>query len=356
MSRMQAAYLEKPGKITVTEVPIPAIDFDEVLVKVERCGVCMTDVHMYRGSFPVKMPIILGHEFSGTVVDTGKNAGNYTNTDNPAPIKVGDGVTVVVNINCGACPSCLVGKINLCENPEILGAGEKAWDGAFAEYVRVPSRLLYKIPSGVSFATAAFTEPFACCLHAIDICRIKEGDSVVIIGAGAMGLLLLELVKLRSPSLIIVSEPLQERRSLAKKKGADVTIDPAQSDVVSQVREITTGKGVNVVIEVVGLSKTVEDAIQMTRKGGLVNIFGVPDTDAISNIKPFDVYFSELKIVGTFSFTLDTFRRTLQLFSLSHRLDIEYILTNELFLAELEKAFLMMERHEGLKKQIVFEQ
>ena len=353
MKKMEAAYLERPGKIVVRRIPIPSIEKNEILVRVARCGVCMTDVHMYKGSFPVKMPVILGHEFSGTVEKVGEKITSYANLTGQIPIKVGDRVSAIPIINCGLCPACLKGKGNLCESAQSIGgAGEIVNNGAFAQYIKLPARVLYKLPDNLSYIAGAFIEVTACCLHGIDLSRIKEGDSVLLIGAGMVGLLLLELVKLQGPSQIIVSEGISERRKLAKARGADFVIDPMRTDPVNEVKEITSGQGVDVVIEAVGSPQTTEQAIQMAKKGGIVNIFGVADAKAFSQIKPFDVYFRELTVVGTYALTLDTFNRAAKLLA-SGRLDIDYLLTDEFPLHQLEKAILMMEKKKGLKKQIV---
>jgi len=353
MKKMGAAYLERPGKIVVRRIPIPSIEKNEILVRVARCGVCMTDVHMYKGSFPVKMPVILGHEFSGTVEKVGEKVTSYANLTGQIPIKVGDRVSAIPIINCGLCPACLKGKGNLCESAQSIGgAGEIVNNGAFAQYIKLPARVLYKLPDNLSYIAGAFIEVTACCLHGIDLSRIKEGDSVLLIGAGTVGLLLLELIKLQGPSQIIVSEGISERRKLAKTRGADFVIDPMRTDPVNEVKEITSGQGADVVIEAVGSPQTTEQAIQMAKKGGIINIFGVANTNAFSQIKPFDIYFRELTVVGTYAVTLDTFNRAAKLLA-SGRLGIDYLLTEELPLYELKKAIEMMEKKKGLKKQIV---
>jgi len=353
MEKMETAYLERPGKIVIRRTPIPSIEKSDVLVKVVRCGVCMTDVHMYKGRFPVKMPVILGHEFSGTIEKIGEKVTSYANSTSQIPIKIGDRVSAIPLINCGLCPTCLEGRGNLCESAQSIGgAGKIVNNGAFAQYIKLPARILYKLPDNLSYMTGAFIEVTACCLHGIDLSRIKEGGSVLLVGAGAVGLLLLELIKLQGPSQIIVSECISERRKLAKARGADFVIDPMRTNPVSEVKKITSGQGADVVIEAVGSSQTTEQAVQMAKKGGLVNIFGVADTKVFSQIKPFDIYSRELTVVGTYAVTLDTFNRAAKLLA-SGRLGIDYLLTEEFPLCELEKAILMMEKKEGLKKQIV---
>ncbi len=353
MKMMKAAYLEKPGKIVIRRVPIPSIGENEVLVRVARCGVCMTDVHVYKGNFPARMPVILGHEFCGTIEKVGGRVSSYANLTGQIPIRIGDRISATPIISCGYCPACLKGRGNLCERAQALGgASEIVNNGAFAQYIKLPARVLYRLPVNMSYITGAFIEVTACCIHGIDLSRIKEGDSVLLIGAGTVGLLLLELIKLQGPSQIVVSEGNSERRKLAKARGANFVVDPIKTDPVDEVKKITSGQGADVVIEAVGSPQTMEQAIQMAKKGGIVNIFGVAATNAFSRIKPFDIYFRELTVLGTYAVTLDTFNRAAKLLA-SGRLNIDYLLTDEFPLSQLEEAILMMEKKEGLKKQIV---
>lgn len=341
---MRGAILHGVRKLRVEEVETPEAGPEEVLVKVGASGVCTTDLHMYKGEFPVQTPVILGHEFSGTVVEIGSSIKD---------LNVGERVAVNPIITCGLCPSCREGRNNLCDDPLVVGgAGEILVNGGFAEYSVVPRRVVVKIPDDMSFTTGAIVEPVGCAIHGIDLSRIEVANTVGIIGAGPMGLLLLQLAKLRGASQIVISEPMEERRKLASGLGADVVVDPKTEDLGKRVNELTGGRGVDVAIEAVGSTATVKDALGIVKKGGLVEIFGVPPRHEGMEVIPFDIYFKEIEVVGTYAVTNDTFRRAINLLA-SKRIDVEPIITDRLSLDELEKAFSMMEERKGLKKQIV---
>jgi len=357
VKEMSAVVLESqnPNCYSLKKVPVPVIGENEVLIKVARCGICMTDVHAFNGQMRVKPPVILGHEFAGTIVDIGKNVKSYSHKATVVPTKIGDRVTVIPMINCGVCPACTSGKTNLCSDYVSLGgAAEKIVDGAFAEYVKVPINSVFLLPDNMPFKTAALTEPVACCIHGIELCEIKMGDTVVLVGAGTIGLILLQLVRLRGAAKIIVFDLREERRKMASKFGADLTFDSAKVNPVNVILKENGGMLADVVIEAVGSPRTVELAVKLARKGGRINVFGVADNNAISNISPFDVYFRELKIVGTFALTLDSFSHSLALLS-ANRINVDSIITEELPLQEIKIGVEKMIKNEGLKKHIVFE-
>lgn len=341
---MRAAVLHGVRKLRVQEVETPKVGPEEVSIKVGACGVCTTDLHMYKGEFPVKTPVILGHEFSGTVVDVGGSVKD---------LNVGERVAVNPIIPCGLCPPCKEGRNNLCDDPLVIGgAGEVLINGGFAEYAVVPRKVAVRIPDDMPFTAGAAVEPLGCAIHGIDLSRIEVANTVAIIGAGPMGLLLLQLARLRGASKIVVSEPMEERRKLALNLGADVVVNPETEDLAKRVKELTEGRGVDIAIEAVGLTATVKETLGIVKKGGLVTIFGVPPRHAAMEVIPFDIYFREIEVVGTYAVTDDTFRRAIDLLA-SKRISIEPIVTDRLSLDELEKAFSMMEERKGLKKQIV---
>ncbi|MFQ5835254.1 MAG: alcohol dehydrogenase catalytic domain-containing protein [bacterium] len=175
--RMKAIVFKGKHKFELKEVPVPRLGEKDVLIKVDTCGVCGTDVHIYKGTFPADFPVIIGHEFAGTIEETGKGVRNFG---------AGDSVTVDPNTTCEQCEWCRKGQKHLC--PDLVNLGIKV-NGGFAEYARVKEAYVYHLPEDLDLESASFTEPLSCCLHGIDLAQIKSGDSLVILGAGPIGLL-----------------------------------------------------------------------------------------------------------------------------------------------------------------------
>ncbi|MHC1783980.1 MAG: alcohol dehydrogenase catalytic domain-containing protein [Anaerolineaceae bacterium] len=212
---MKAFIYQEPGKGVVCEKTILDPGLAEAQLKVAMCGVCGTDMRIWRGLEPAAHQISLGHEFAGEITKLGDKVTNYS---------VGDRVVVDPNIYCHACEFCMNGEVNLCENLKALGVDI---DGGFAQYCNVPVTQIQKIPDGLSFEEAAFVEPLACALNGIDRAEIKPGQSVMIIGAGPIGLIMVLLAKLRGASQVMLSEKVEWRRSQGKKFGADIVYNPS---------------------------------------------------------------------------------------------------------------------------------
>ena len=340
---MKAAVLRGQRDLRVEEVDNPTLSATDVLVKVRACGVCMTDLHMFTWEFPVQTPVILGHEFSGDIVKIGNGVGG---------IREGERVAVDPILSCGNCSSCAAGRDNLCTNARSIGgAGNVVMNGAFAEYVSVPVNSIGRIPSTISFDQGAFIEPLGCCVHGLDKSRVKAGETVVLIGAGVNGLLLLQLARLAGASTTIVVDMKPERLDLAKKLGADAVLNPSDSDVTEQVKRLTDHEGADLCIECVGSPSTTKQALKLVKPGGRVTIFGVSPVNAEMNFSPFDVYFREIEINGTYAITHDSFRRSIALLS-TNRIDVTSLITDRLGLNEIRRAFELAEKKEGLKKMI----
>jgi len=340
---MKAMVLEGVRKLKLRELPDPEPGPNEVVMKVAYCGVCMTDVHMYTGSFPVKTPIVLGHECSGIVSEVGSEVSR---------VSVGDRVALNPLINCGRCWYCVSGRTNLCENSLVVGgAGTVIINGAYAEYVKVPEYNVVKYEEDVSLRHAALTEPLACAVHGIELARIRQGDRVVVIGAGPIGLMLTQLAMISGCSQVLVLDLRDDRLEVARRVGASDTINPKKQDPVEAIRKATGGRLADVVIEAVGSPRTVEDAFKYVRKGGRIVIFGVSPRDAVANFSPFDVYFRELEVVGSYAVSAESFIRSSALIS-QGRVNLDALITEVYDLEDLEKAILKAEKAEGLKKLV----
>lgn len=265
---MKALVLTAYHRLELLEVPEPPIGPEDVLVRVEYCGICGSDVHGLDGSTGRRRPpLIMGHEASGRIAQLGPAVEGY---------QVGQPVTFDSTIWCGQCLPCRKGLWNLCDQRRVLGVSceEYRQDGAFAEYVAVPQRILYPLPEGVSFAQAALAEPLAVAIHAIRQIPIDIGDTAVVVGAGMIGLLAIQVLRLVGCSRIWAVDVDPLRLELAGQLGAQEAFPADRLDLLAELRHRTQGRGADVVVEAVGLPATVALAVQMVRKGGAVSLVG----------------------------------------------------------------------------------
>ena len=275
-------------RVETWDIPVPGPD--EVLIKVMACGVCGSDVHIYygdQGSTTTVPPQIQGHEFSGIVEEVGENVKGY---------RSGDRVCVDPADNCNSCYYCMNGMMSHCLNMRAIGTNVH---GGFAQYCKVPARLLHRLADDVSFEEGAMAEPLACCINGIDRSDIKAGNNVVVYGAGAIGLLLMQLAKMRGASRVIVVEPSPEKRKLAEKLGAAFTIDPAQENVPDSLHRHGV-EHVHSVIETCGLKKTSEEAMDIVDRGGTVVLFAVTAVDNVIDLKTYHLFQREIAVKGSY--------------------------------------------------------
>ncbi len=287
---MKSAVFYKKGEIKLEDHTMPTVGDYDVLIQVKACGICGTDVHIYhgsKGSADVDKPTVLGHEYSGVITEVGKSVSNF---------KVGDRVCVDPNCYCGGCEACRNGLTHYCSNMVIYGI---TVDGGFKEFCSVNQKAVYKLGDNTSYEEGAMVEPLGCCLHGIDMCNIKAGDKVVVIGGGMIGLIMLQLAKLRGAALVALLEPIKEKRDVALKMGADVVIDPLTQDVKAVLAD-NNMKWVNTVIECVGRTNTIELAIDICGNKGLVMMFGLTKPDDHIKLLPFEVFKKELIITSSY--------------------------------------------------------
>jgi len=334
MEQMKAAVIHDIGDIKVEKVDVPEIKADEVLVKTKVCGICGTDVSMFRGRYlPVK-PVIPGHEFSGEVVKVGESAGT---------IKVGDRVTVDENVSCGVCYFCKRQQKLLCPNLCQVGIHS---NGGFAEYFKAPAQNVFKLPKEMSYEYAAFTEPLACSIRAVDRAGIVTGDSVVVIGDGPIGLGLVQVARLGGASIVVNCGHHEYRLKKSLEVGADIAVNAARENPVRKISELTGGRGADVVIEAVGRLETYQQAFHMVRRGGNLAIMGVPAVGLKMELRPFDDMFNkELTLHGSFAGTYDTWIRAISLIS-TGKFKVAPLLTHKSALDQIPKALSLMENRE----------
>jgi NADPH2:quinone reductase len=337
---MRAAVLTGEGAVTVEDRTRPDPGADEVLVRVGACGVCMTDYHLYHGTFPAPFPVVPGHESAGEVVAVG---------DAVSGVAVGDRVAVFPGRTCGECDFCVQGKQHLCEHVVAIGgAGDEIIDGSFAEYVRVPGVAVRDV-GDLAYDRAAFAEPLACCLHGVDRADPETGDTVVVVGAGPIGLLLVQAFRAVGAGTVVVSEPIAERRALATDLGADYALDPTEAPLDEQVDGLVDR--VDVAVEAVGSPATIEAAHGLPSPGGTTLVFGVPPRGETVELDPFDLYYDELSVLGTFASTPHDFSRAVTLLR-RDRVAVDPLVTDAFGLTGLEDAFDQMAANEGLKKMV----
>jgi 2-desacetyl-2-hydroxyethyl bacteriochlorophyllide A dehydrogenase len=334
---MQAAVFYGPDDLRVTEVPRPSPGRGEVLLQVERCGICGTDSHIVRGRFPApNLPLIIGHEFAGTVVDVGSGVSH---------VEPGDRATADINISCGTCWFCRHNSKLFCPNVRQLGVHDA---GGMAEYVVAPASNIYKLPATMPFDHAAFIEPLACAIHGQDRVGVGVGETVLIIGAGPMGLAHAAMSRLRGAASIIVSEPDPERRKRAHALGSDLEVNPLEGGL-DEVMAATDGRGPDVVIEAVGSTVTYTQALDLVRRGGRVLAYGAAPADATIEVKPFEIYAKELTIVGSYAGTYETWPKAIDLIS-SGRLDPGAIVDSVRPLEDVMEAIESLENDKSVVK------
>lgn len=265
---MKALVLQKYNHFEYIDVPDPQINPEDVLVQIKACGICGSDVHGMDGSSGRRIPpIIMGHEAAGTIEEIGDNVSEWHK---------GDHVTFDSTIYCGHCYFCRRGEINLCDHRRVLGVScsEYRQNGAFAEYLAVPERVLYRLPEEISFNYATMVEPLSIAFHAVGRIPINLNDNVVVVGSGIIGLLVIQALRIAGCGNIIAVDLDQDRLKLAQGLGADDVFNPKFLDVAMEVNKRTGGRGADLVVEAVGIPITFKLAIQCLRKGGSLALIG----------------------------------------------------------------------------------
>ncbi|NVM02304.1 MAG: zinc-binding dehydrogenase [Candidatus Helarchaeota archaeon] len=344
---MKAAMFHGPKNVVLEETPIPKISDDEVLVKIKASTTCGTDRKLYLRSgkkYPsyFKPPTIFGHETAGEIYQVGKNVTDY---------EIGQPVYVHDSGPCLKCFYCKIGRHSLCDNI--------TWNwGTWTEFLRVPKEIIQSgnmvmIPKNLSFAEAALTEPLSCVLMGVERSNIGLGDSVVIMGAGPIGLFWTNLVKNKGAKIIQV-DLKKERLELAKKLGADVVLNAEEEkDIVQTVRDHTNeGRGADVAIEAIGYPQTWETTIKMARKGGLVNLFGGPPPTSDISINTALLHYNELTLIGVFHTTPRYVQASINLLA-NKKIDTDIFITEELKLDDLDKILDNLVNQKGIKTAII---
>ena len=342
---MRATIFESPGNVSVTDRPSPQPGPGELRLRMAAASLCASDVRVYRGEKYAKPGVIPGHEIAGVVDAIGEGVSG---------VAEGDRVVVCPVVACGQCRFCIVGRQNRCINRRTLGYD---LDGGFAEQLLVPGELVrighvLAVPKELPLDIAALTEPAACTLNSLELCAVGAGTSVAIIGAGPMGLLHLIMARAVGAHPIIVSEPVAERREIAKRWGADLVLNPETEDVLAAVKAATGGYGADAVVLTVGVHALVTPAIDLVRKQGVINLFaGFPPGQTV----PFDpniIHYGEIILSGSQNATTEQYRKTLALLALVPHID--EVVTNRYDIEHAPEAYSSRLAMSGLKSLVQF--
>ena len=341
---MRAARFYAPGDLRVEDIDVPKIGEGELLIRNHVALTCGTDLKMFlRGHRLVIPPLVIGHEFAGTVEKAGYGVEGFS-----------EGMRVVAanSAPCMSCYFCGIGKPNLCDRLDEVLVGFSS-PGAYAEYVRLPSRIVkqntYEIPKDLPFEAAAFVEPLACVVHGIELSNISRGDTVFVLGAGPIGLMHVQLARVRGAEKVVVADANPERLRRATQLGADQAI--TSSDLVGQVKALTGNRGADVTIEAVGKPETWETAIRTTRKGGTAVLFGGCPAGTTASIDTGLVHYGELTLKGVFHHTPNDVRNALELIS-TGQVKVAPLITHRMGLAEVEAALRLMQNGTAIKVAI----
>jgi L-iditol 2-dehydrogenase len=343
---LKALVKQKAGRegLSVIEVEEPVIGADDVLVEIKSAAICGTDLHIMDDTYPVDMPVTIGHEFSGSIARLGANVRNWS---------IGDRVIAAGNVeNCGTCFLCAGGNANLCRDNKYLGIRA---DGVFARYARIPAKLLHRIPDSISFDEAALAEPAAVAIDAMLVKNsVQVGDFVVILGCGPIGLLAGQIAKAVGAGGVMITgrqSAVKSRFSVAEELGSfDYIVNVEKDDPVAIVMEATHGKGADIIIDTTGNSAALTQAFDMVRRAGVIEIIGIGDQ--VVEV-PWSKMFKEAVKIH---FCRGTTNKSFDMFcdlAASGKLNLKPMVTNTFPLADWKKGFDSAEHRDSVKTLLI---
>ncbi len=340
MEKMKVILKEKPGPgALVAEKEIPNIGPKEILVKVQATSICGTDFHIYNwdewSAKRIKPPRVFGHEFTGEVVETGKDV---------TMVKKGDKISAETHIVCGKCYQCRTGNAHVCQDVKILGVDI---DGTFAEYVKLPEENAWKVPNTMPDEIASIMEPFGNAVHTVFASDVGAKD-VLILGCGPIGLMSIAVAKARGAKRIFATELNPKRINLAKKMGADYVFNPKTTDIIEEIKELTHGEGVDVVLEMSGNEEALRQGLNVIKPAGWVGLLGLYKHDIKIDMNEL-VIFKGLTLYGIVGRKMyDTWYIATSLIE-SGKVNLSYVITHKMKLEEIEKAMEIIKKGEGAK-------
>ena len=346
-AKMRAGVYRGPGRVAMEYVPVPAIGEGEVLIRVAACGICGTDLKKIQHGF-IAPPQIFGHEVAGTIVAAGHGVHRW---------KEGDRVVSFHHVPCGACFYCERQLFSQCPAYKKIGltAGFEPNGGGFAEYVRampwIVGRGMIEIPDNVSFEEATFVEPVNTCLKAVEKARVESGETVVVIGQGPIGLLLMLLAR-RAGARVFTTDPMRERRAVSERLGAEEAFDPLACSIADEVRKRTAGRGADAVLVAVPVPAAAPEALAVARPGGRVLLFAQNDPHMRIEFPAAEVGVEEKEILGSYSAALDRQEESANLV-FSRALPVGALITHRFSLEEFGAAVSLAARPNNSLKVLV---
>jgi L-iditol 2-dehydrogenase len=341
---MKACVFRAPGDVAVVDVPIPEAGRGEIVLRVAAAGLCHSDVRVFKGEKYAKQGVIPGHEVSGVVAQVG---------DGISDIAVGDRVSLCPIIACGSCSFCRVGKRNRCPKRITLGYDE---NGGLAEYLLVPEPIVrlghvFKLPDSVPLDLASLLEPASCVFNSMALLGVEAGTTMLLVGAGPMGLMHLVIAQALG-ARVIASEPDEDRRSWARKLGADEVIDPMSQDAVKRTKELTNGEGADVAVVSTGAVPAVKPALEGVRKQGSINLFGGFPPNSVLDLDPNMIHYNELILTGSQNAPIAQYEQALKL--MPKLGDLRHVVSHSFTVDDAPKAYETRLDTAGLKTEVIY--
>jgi L-iditol 2-dehydrogenase len=340
---VKVARLYAPADLRVEDADVPSAGLGELVIRVRTCSTCGTDAKIFRfGHHHISLPRVLGHEVAGEITEVGPGVEG---------LSVGDRVQIIAAIPDGVCFFCTRGQHTVCDDLESIGY---QYDGGFAEFMRVPAKVLAvhgvnRIPEHVPFEEASLTEPLACVLNGQELAQVGRGDVVVILGAGPIGCLHVRLARARGASTVVLVDVNQGRLDLAARAEPDMAIDSTKDDPIDAVRKMTDGRGADVVITATGVGQAQQQALEMAAPRGRISLFGgLPRDDSTIRFDSNLVHYRELSVFGAYGSAPRHNREALSLIAASE-VRVDDLITHRMPLADVSRAIETVMSGEGLK-------
>jgi threonine dehydrogenase-like Zn-dependent dehydrogenase len=341
---VKACVFRGPGDVTVIDMPVPEPGRGEILLRVAAAGLCHSDVRVFKGEKYAKQGVVPGHEVSGVIAGVGEGVSDLAE---------GERVSLCPILACGSCSFCRVGKRNRCPKRITLGYDE---NGGLAEYLLVPEAIVrlghvFKLPDSVPLNLASLLEPTACVMNSMELLGVEHGTTMLLIGAGPMGLMHLVVARALG-ARVIASEPDEDRRGWARKLGAEDTIDPMSQDVVARIKELTNGDGADVAVVSTGAVPAVKPALLGVRKQGSINLFGGFPPNSVLDLDPNLIHYNELVLTGSQNAPIAQYEQALKL--LPALGDLRHVVSHSFTIDDAPKAYESRLEASGLKTEVVY--